>query len=337
MPLSDSWIDFVAGWWSGATAVLACQPMDTILTRYQAGLGGIPESGNSNGQAHASCSATRVVVGGRKVASSTQGESVLSWLRRSSIAKALTRPATTGWRALWHGSYPMIGSVPMQNALLMGGYGLGQRHSETYAPHHRLTAIFVGGCTGGILQSFLMSPVELMKVSQQCSGTSIMVASKDVVWNIHHSSSIAWRGLGATLLRDGIPHGVWFVTYEVTKQQLQVIQNGDDELLIDPLVPKRSRVWIPLISGAVAATVAWIVGYPADLIKTRIQSSSTSKPSLHRGICETARILIQEANGRVLAGLYKGFGLKLLRAIPASMIGFTTYEMMKSNLERFSH
>jgi hypothetical protein len=27
------------------------------------------------------------------------------------------------------------------------------------------------------------------------------------------------RGLGATLC-DGIPHGVWFTTYEVTKQEL---------------------------------------------------------------------------------------------------------------------
>jgi solute carrier family 25 (mitochondrial carnitine/acylcarnitine transporter), member 20/29 len=77
-------------------------------------------------------------------------------------------------------------------------------------------AIFIGGCTGGVLQSFLMSPVESVKVSQQCiPGQSLRTASLPVVWNLTHFSSRAWTGLGATLLRDGIPHGVWFVSYEM--------------------------------------------------------------------------------------------------------------------------
>jgi len=54
----------------------------------------------------------------------------------------------------------MIVSVPVQNALLMSGYGFGRRFFEndnndsngnsnasSYAKH--LSAIFVGGCTGG--------------------------------------------------------------------------------------------------------------------------------------------------------------------------------------------
>jgi solute carrier family 25 (mitochondrial carnitine/acylcarnitine transporter), member 20/29 len=41
-------------------------------------------------------------------------------------------------------------------------------------------------------------------------------------------------------------------------------------------------------------------------------------------VVETGRELIQEYG--VVRGLYKGFGLKLVRAIPASMIGFVTYE-----------
>lgn len=33
-------------------------------------------------------------------------------------------------------------------------------------------------------------------------------------------------------------------------------------------------------------------------------------------------------------GLYRGFGLKLVRAIPASMIGFTVYEFVKNELTK---
>ena len=70
------------------------------------------------------------------------------------------------------------------------------------------------------------------------------------------------------------------------------------------------------------------VGYPFDLIKTRIQAGSGCGT-----ILGTSKKLIQEANGSVFQGLYKGFGLKLVRSIPASMIGFTTYELVKEIIE----
>lgn len=48
------------------------------------------------------------------------------------------------------------------------------------------------------------------------------------------------------------------------------------------------------------------------------------------GIAATARELIAESNGRPVRALYRGFSLKLLRAVPASMIGFCTYEIVAS-------
>lgn len=69
-----------------------------------------------------------------------------------------------GVTSLWRGSSPMIGAVPIQNALLMSGYGAGKRWSESSSSESRdnndaLFGVFVGGCVGGILQSFIMSPV----------------------------------------------------------------------------------------------------------------------------------------------------------------------------------
>jgi Mitochondrial carrier protein len=48
----------------------------------------------------------------------------------------------------------------------------------------------------------------------------------------------------------------------------------------------------------------------------------------HKGIWETAIELYQESGGG--HGLYRGFGLKLIRSIPASMIGFLVYEQVAS-------
>ena len=254
MPVSDAWIDFVAGWCSGAASVIALQPVDTILTRTQAG--------------------------------------VLAW------------NTNHGVQALWKGSSPMITAVPVQNALLMGGYGVGQKYAAQYAPNYKLTAVFIGGCTGGVLQSFLMAPVEGVKVSQQVQGSSLS--------NALQRFSLS-RGLGATLLRDGIPHGVWFASYEVCKEWMMESQSMDG-------------VTVPLVSGAVAAATAWAVGYPADLIKTRIQAGSDT------GILQTAQLIVKEGNGSYLA-LYRGFGMKLVRSVPGSMIGFTVYEFVKKQVE----
>jgi solute carrier family 25 carnitine/acylcarnitine transporter 20/29 len=227
-----------------------------------------------------------------------------------------------GIASLWRGSSPMIGAVPVQNALLMMGYGAGKRWSEGSSPSigtsssdnnesNILLGVFIGGCTGGVLQSFIMSPVELVKVMQQV--TNATAATANVVASGIFSLAGTWKGLGATLLRDGIPHGVWFASYEYAKTELgnyRIEKNGGLKLEND--------IATPMLSGAFAATTAWAVGYPFDLIKTRIQAGSGT------GIFATATMLIDEAGG--MHGLYKGFTLKLLRSIPASAIGFLTYE-----------
>eukprot|EP00984_Skeletonema_dohrnii_P030473 scaffold21998_cov96-Skeletonema_dohrnii-CCMP3373.AAC.1 len=162
----------------------------------------------------------------------------------------------------------------------MTGYGYGKRWTDNDDNNNNnnvLLGVFIGGTIGGIFQSFVMSPIELIKVSQQVVGTSVSKATTSVVSGLLPSSnnnkSSAWRGLGATLLRDGIPHGVWFVSYEFAKVELTKMRNGgnnnvmegDDDSTADEIA-------IPMLSGAFAATTAWGVGYPFDLIKTRIQA-----------------------------------------------------------------
>ena len=274
--ISDAWVDFIAGWASGAATVVALQPVDTLLTRSQAGL---------------------VEMNGR------------SW-----TVSARSMAGTFGAKSLWRGSSPMMSAVPLQNAILMGGYGIGQNYVERREHKNtRLMAIFVGGCVGGVFQSFLMSPVELMKVNQQCQ---LEQSARTVGTNVLRQAFTTdiWRGLNATLLRDGIPHGVWFLSYEMLKDSLGQ-KLGED------------TATVPLVAGAGAATVAWAVGYPADLIKTRQQAGSSKL-----GILATGKEIIAEANGNVIKGLYRGFSLKLVRAVPGSMIGFSVYELVKKQL-----
>ncbi|KAL7552757.1 hypothetical protein ACHAWF_015995 [Thalassiosira exigua] len=299
----EAWVDFASGWISGGVSVLACQPIDTVLTRMQANAG-VQAAGVGVGS-----------VGHRPGAAT------------ASIFRGMV--SNFGVTSLWRGSSAMIGAVPAQNALLMTGYGAGKRWSESGDGSNQsnvLVGVFVGGCTGGIMQSFLMSPVELVKVKQQVVGESVTSATTSVCRGMF-SRSGAWRGLGATLLRDGMPHGVWFASYEYAKTKLtkyrSETRDGDEA--------PEDAVATPMLAGAFAATTAWGVGYPFDLIKTRIQAGSKL------GILATARDLVNESGGRVVQGLYKGFTLKLFRAIPASAIGFLTYETAAKFLTAKSH
>ncbi|VEU41111.1 unnamed protein product [Pseudo-nitzschia multistriata] len=313
------WTDFVAGWVSGAVGVATCQPLDTVLTRFQAGR-------------VLSAPGLEVAVQGGVTASAV----------RSSVRGLV---GEFGLRSLWRGSSPMIGAVPVQNALLMGGYGFGKRYSEgargaDTGACDALLPVFVGGCAGGVLQSFLMSPVEWIKVQQQThasSGAAATASSVSVLRRfLTHRHALWNRGLTATLLRDGIPHGVWFATYEFCKLRMlagpaEAASGGTETPGAGAEDGPRSSLYktvaVPVVSGAVAATTAWAVGYPFDIIKTRIQASADGV-RVPPGVWETGIKLVEEANGNLLRGLYRGFGLKLLRSVPASMVGFFTYELV---------
>ena len=347
MSSESSWIDFTAGWISGGISTLAIQPVDTILTRMQANV----SIHHHNVVPSTSSSTLNKVTQVSSATSSATSASAAMVVRPTSIFRSMI--SNFGITSLWRGSSAMIGAVPIQNAVLMTGYGYGKRwttgsddddvdnNDSSSSRSDVFLGVFMGGCVGGILQSFVMSPIELIKVTQQVIGKSGLAATSSVISGLFKPTTFtsssssssgsatttisAWRGLGATLLRDGIPHGVWFASYEYAKVELTKykqqndINNNDNERRN---TSSEDEIVIPMLSGAFAATTAWGIGYPFDLIKTRIQAGTSSG-----GIISTAKDIIKESpDGRAFYGLYRGFGLKLIRSIPASAIGFLVYE-----------
>lgn len=291
--MAESLDDFVAGWLSGAVATVATQPLDLYLTRYQA-----------------------------------------ATLIKPAHAAVPQQPANTV-RSLWRGTLPLVLGAPLNNALIFWGYGMGKLATDESMG--RLAPVFAGGCIGGFLQSFAASPIELLKVRMQLLTTAGGVevaahASESATARAHLASLCATghshalpplfsQGLSATIWRDALPHGVWFASYEAAKgwwAERLGLDMGETSL---PLGPQLS-------AGSFAATLAWGVGYPFDVLKTRCQAApSDSAPSL----VEAARVLHAEGG---LVAFYRGFGLKLCRAVPMSMIGFLAYERALEVLQR---
>lgn len=294
-PMDSTVADLLAGFLSGTISTLAVHPIDTVLTRYQA-RGGAYAASAAASQAVANASASAPAAG--------------------PVVEARALAASFGLTSLWRGAPALVGAAPFQNALLMAGYGVGRRWSsgvggggtdgEHLPSQERLSAVFVGGCVGGVLQCLVASPAELFKVRSQVL---------DMITSPQGTKPRLTAGMGATVLRDGIPHGIWFASYEWCKGYL-----GSSDKSVE------QQSWaVPLFSGAFAASVAWGVGYPADLIKTRIQAGRAE------GILQATQELVAQGrtegrNISVVRILYRGFSMKLARAVPASAIGFVTYE-----------
>ena len=309
---NEFWVDLWAGWIAGAASVLAVQPVDTTLTRMKA---------------------TRLAPG-------------VDGSARAALRVVL---AEGGARALWRGAAPMTAVIPAQNALLFAGYGVGERWASRRdkdsggnpdgSSRESLLPVFCGGVVGGVLQSFVVSPFELVKIRQQAAGGAVTLAVSTLAGNLGRVG-LCTRGLGATLLRDGVPHGVWFAAYEWSKRRMvQASRDDDDD---EATTSRRTDAAVPLCAGAFAAAVAWGVGYPADLVKTRVQAQAAQAAAAGGatmmrsapGLAETCAAMLRESGGDVLRAFYRGFDLKLLRAVPASAVSFFAYEEARRWLER---
>ena len=158
----EAWVDFCSGWVSGGVSVLACQPIDTVLTRMQANV-------TNAGVMAGSTSSAKMIA--PPINHSVSGGAVSVNIFRGMISNF-------GITSLWRGSSAMIGAIPLQNALLMTGYGAGKRWSESSnggaskvsnisSNSTAYMGVFIGGCVGGVLQSFVMSPVSIFMYDVQ--------------------------------------------------------------------------------------------------------------------------------------------------------------------------
>lgn len=81
-----------------------------------------------------------------------------------------------------------------------------------------------------------------------------------------------------------------------------------------------------MISGALGGILLWTAIFPADVIKSRIQVSGST-----RGMIEVGLDIFRKEGG---FALYNGLTPTVLRTIPATSVLFLVYEYTKKFLEK---
>ncbi|CAD7697759.1 unnamed protein product [Ostreobium quekettii] len=128
------------------------------------------------------------------------------------------------------------------------------------------------------------------------------------------------RGISPTLLREIPGNAVMFGVYELLKTLMAKSQGLPDTSGLGTLSLGTA--------GAVGGAAFWLVMYPADVIKSKIQIDNVHRP-IYKGIVDCA-IKVHASEG--MAGLYRGFAPCIARSFPANAASFLVYELVSGFL-----
>lgn len=139
----------------------------------------------------------------------------------------------------------------------------------------------------------------------------------------HHGVFGLWRGQMGTLIRETGGSAAWFGSYEAVsavfrKSSLNSQKQGEDDI---PLA-----LWQQMLAGAAAGVSYNFIFYPADTIKSRMQTEDLSSLSGNkRSFWNVGRSVWQQQG---LKGLYRGCGITVARSAPSSAFIFSIYEAL---------
>jgi len=175
----------------------------------------------------------------------------------------------------------------------------------------------------GLLQSVVVTPVEGIKCRLQGQrNKDSYKGTVDCAKKIYKAAGVrgVWSGFVVTMARDTPSFGVYFWAYEYGKRHV-FIQEGQ----------KRASKFGMFMAGGMAGVLGWLVSYPLDVIKSRIQMDSLKKPR-YKGIIDCAKKSYKESGWRVF---FKGLGATLARGFIVNGTTFLGYEFSLSVLHKF--
>lgn len=203
---------------------------------------------------------------------------------------------------LYRGITSPLAGVAVVNAIVFGVYGSTQRH---LSEPDRLSSCFLAGASAGLAQTFVSSPIELAKtrVQLQSSSQDVSQGPMQCLKKIYRREGYrgVFKGLGITFLREGPSYGVYFLAYEM--------------LTRTPSKQPISTFHI-LLAGGLAGSASWVISYPVDVIKSRIQAESGNRYS------SSWDCLRKSVRAEGYTCLFRGLNSTILRAFPTNAATF---------------
>lgn len=223
-----------------------------------------------------------------------------------------------------------MAGVGLLSAMLFYAYGQIQMVQRRYHSEETLMDAFVAGTGAGIFQTALLAPLDNVKIRLQAQTNNRFFTGPihclSWLYNAHGLPGI-YKGMTATLLRDSFSYGVYFAAYEFSKQRLAKLAapNRENDRQIEKI---EASPLVTFLAGGMAGVVSWLVIYPVDVIKSRIQEDSVVTPK-YKGIADCFKKSVASDGWRVL---FRGLSPTLLRTFIVSGANFLVYELVSKSL-----
>ncbi|KAG8387918.1 hypothetical protein BUALT_Bualt02G0071300 [Buddleja alternifolia] len=195
-------------------------------------------------------------------------------------------------------------------------------HPEIAASEHdglHFWQFMIAGSIAGMVEHMAMFPVDTIKTQMQALGSCPInsVGIRQALQSILKSDGPKglYRGIGAMGLGAGPAHAVYFSVYEFCKKSFSR-GNPDNHAA-------------HAVSGVCATVVSDAVLTPMDMVKQRLQLSS----SPYKGVWDCVRRVLREEG---LRAFYASYRTTILMNAPFTAVHFATYEAAKRGLMEVS-
>lgn len=184
------------------------------------------------------------------------------------------------------------------------------------------------GAASGAFTSLFLTPIELVKCKMQVplvghEATLHRPGIVSIIASIYRHQGVMgyWHGQLGTLIRETGGSAAWFGGFEgmklVFKKFNRPQKSSEDSL----------PVYQRMAAGAVAGMSYNFLFYPADTIKSRMQTEDVKQMTGGKSTFGAAGKALWKQHG--LKGMYRGCGITVFRSAPSSAFIFTVYEELK--------
>jgi ornithine carrier protein len=250
-----------------------------------------------------------------------------------------------GFRGLYRGVSAPFAGAAAETACLFFSYRVAQEALFKAAGLQPgdvlpLSGLVTAGAMSGSVTSVVLTPIELVKCRMQVPLQSPMdptlprntglstraVGPLAVIADVYRREGLAgfWRGQLGTFFRETGGTAAWFGSYEACtlwcKKREQPHQPG--RAISDVELPLAEQ----MACGAIAGMNYNFIFYPADTIKSKIQTGELSARGVQPSFMQVGKAL-WKSHG--LKGLYRGCGITVARSAPSSALIFTIVENLK--------
>ena len=242
-----------------------------------------------------------------------------------------------GITGFWKGNIPAEGLYLSYGAVQFLAYRSATQAIETYAEERRIklpgaVKSFISGAVAGTAATTATYPLDLLRTRFAAQGTErvyagLVASVRDITRNEGYAGF--FRGLTAAVSQIVPSMGLFFAFYESLKPPLA-----------DAQLPFGSG---DAIAGTLASMLSKSIVFPLDTVRKRLQVQGPTRskyiggsriPVYERGVLNTMTTIARQEG---MTGLYRGLGVSLAKAAPASAVIMWTYERTLSVMRRLDN